>query len=142
MSNIRIGLLVDVFLVLGAIFALWKGGRAERAAAVVVLANVAVARIFGWMSPEISPLIWLCNDGVAALALLFITINFAAPWMGGVMLFFAAQFALHSYYLVNQRPFDFTTALVNNLNWTGITWCLIIGASLAWRRRLRARAAA
>jgi hypothetical protein len=118
-------------------FALWKGRTAERLAAVVVLANMAVAFAFPTYT---YPAIDLTNDAVAASALLLITIRYGAPWMGGIMLFYAAQFTLHSYYLVADRPpTDYFHAVVNNVNFSGITWCLIFGTAVAWRRRRRER---
>jgi hypothetical protein len=129
---------INLFLVGGALFALWKGGAAERSAALVVFANVIIGSADRWLGPEAREILRLCNDGLAALALLGVTVRYGAPWMGGVMFFFAAQFALHSYMMVTERAPDYTYALVNNLNWTGITWCLIIGAAVAWRRRHRA----
>jgi hypothetical protein len=54
------------------------------------------------------------------------------------MLFFAAQFAMHSYYMVTERPTgDYLNALINNIDFSGIIWCLIIGTAVAWRRRVR-----
>jgi hypothetical protein len=60
-----------------------------------------------------------------------------------MMLFYAAQFAMHSYYLVTERRIgDYTYALINNINFSGIIWCLIIGTIVAWLGRARrARAA-
>jgi hypothetical protein len=139
MNDLRIGLLIDLFLVLGALFALWKGGKAERVAALVVLANVVIGHAGKALIPDSQDLVRLVNDGLAALALLLVTIRFAAPWMGGVMLFFAAQFAMHSYYLVTDRPHDFFHALINNINWSGVAWCLVIGTAFAWRARARAQ---
>ena len=142
MLILPVGIIVDVFLVVAAILALWKGGIAERVAAAVLLLNVGIGRSATAMMLESRELIWLCNDGLTALVLLFVTVRFAAPWMGGVMLFFAAQFALHAYYIVTmQRAFDNTYAAVNNFNWFGIGICLIAGAVVAWRRRLRLAAA-
>ena len=94
------------FAVAVVVFALWKGGAAER---------------------------------LTALVLLGITVRYGALWMGGVMLFYAAQFGMHSYYMVLQRPTgDYLNALVNNINFMGITWCLVIGTAVAWRRRVKA----
>src|SRR5215203_1085143 len=142
MNSLPIGLLVDLFLIFGALLAFWKGSAAERTAAAVVLLNVLIGRSVTLLALDERELIWLCNDGLTALVLLFVTVRFAAPWMGGVMLFFAAQFALHAYYIVTLlRPFDYTYAVINNLNWAAITWCLIFGTIAAWRRRLRVRKA-
>jgi hypothetical protein len=133
------GILIDVFSVLGALFALWKGGPAERSAALIVIANVAVGQTGNLLAPSADSIIRLVNDGVTALVLLGVTLRWGAPWMGGMMLFYAAQFAMHSYYLVTERPtHDYFYALINNLNFSGIIWCLIIGTAVAWRRRAKA----
>ena len=143
MPEFDLRLFINVFSVLGAGFALLKGGPAERLSASVVILNVAIGQSGQYLAPQSDEIIRLVNDGLTALILLAITVRYGAPWMGGVMLLFAAQFAMHSYYIVTERPAgDYFNALVNNLNFTGIIWCLIIGTAVAWRRRLRlARAA-
>lgn len=142
MLNSLVGILIDLFAVLGALFALWRGGAAERATALVVLANVVVGEVGSWLAPSIDPAIRLVNDGLTALALLVITVRFSTLWMGGVMLFYAAQFTLHSFYLVTDRKPDNLHALINNVDFSGITWCMVIGTAVAWRRRLRLAKAA
>jgi hypothetical protein len=139
MPDISVRLLINIFSVLGASFALWKGGRAERAAAIVVIVNVAIGQTGKYLAPDSDAIIRLVNDGLTALVLLGVTVRYGALWMGGVMLFFAAQFAMHSYYMVTQRPTgDYFYALINNVNFSGVIWCLIIGAAVAWRRRAKA----
>ena len=137
MPDLSLRLLINVFSVLGALFALWKGGVAERAAAMVVLANVIIGQSSEWFAPGSEAVVRLINDGLTALVLLGITVRYAALWTGGVMLFFAAQFSLHSFYLVTERPSDYLHALINNIDFSGIIWCLIIGTAVAWRRRVR-----
>lgn len=140
MTEIPVRLLVNVFAALAAGFALWKGGRAERAAASVVILNIAIGQLGGMLAPGADAIIRLVNDGVTALILLGITVRYGAPWMGAIMLFYAAQFAMHSYYLVTARKTgDYLNALINNVNFIGINLCLIIGAAVAWRRRAAAQ---
>lgn len=136
--------LLILFSLSGVVFALWKGNTAERLAAGVVVTNMALGLLFHALLPQIEGILRFANDGLAAVTLLAVTLRYGAPWMGGVMLFYAAQFSLHSYYMVSGRPeTDYLHALVNNLNFGGITWCLIIGAAVAWRRRVKtARASA
>lgn len=142
MPDISVRLLINVFSVLGALFALWKGGRAERAAAVIVLINALIGEASHWLAPDSDDIIRLVNDGLTALSLLVVTVRYGAPWMGGVMLFFAAQFAMHSFYMVTERPTgDYLNALINNINFMGIIWCLVIGTAVAWRSRAKARRA-
>lgn len=138
MSGLAIYYLLQMFSALGAGFAVWKGGAAERFAAGVVAANVAVGLLSEWLAPGSESIIRLANDGLAAVALLAITVRFGALWLGGVMLFYAAQFALHSWYMVTERPPDNTYALLNNINWNGVIWALIIATAFAWRRRAMA----
>jgi len=137
MSAISVGLLINTFSVLGALFAFWKGGPAERAAALVVVLNVLIGRSGHFLSPANDDVIRLANDGLTALVLLAITVRYSALWMGGVMLFFAVQFSMHSFYIVAERPSDYFYALINNIDFIGINWCLIIGSLVAWRRRVR-----
>src|SRR3954451_5422590 len=119
------GQLIDGFAVLCAVFALWKGGPAERWSALVVVANVAIAEFSKALMPSGDNVIRLINDGLTAVVLLGVTLRFGALWMGGMMLFYAAQFAMHSYYLVTERRIgDYAYALVNNINFSGIIWCL------------------
>lgn len=132
-----VGFLIDIFSVLGALFALWKGGFAERAAAVVVIVNVIIGETGAFIAPGSEGVIRLVNDGLTAMVLLGVTVRYAAFWMGGVMLFFAAQFSLHAFYLVMELPSDYRHALINNIDFSGIIWCLIIGTAVAWRARVR-----
>jgi len=137
MPHVSVGSLIDVFAVLGALFAIWKGERAERTAATIVIVNIAIGESSKYLAPGSDEIIRLVNDGLTALVLLGVTVRYAALWMGGVMLFFAAQFSLHAFYLVVERPIDYYFALVNNIDFIGIIWCLIFGTVVAWRRRLR-----
>lgn len=140
MPDLDLRLLINTFSVLGALFAVWKGGAAERWAAGVVIANVLIGQSGQYLAPSSDNFIRLVNDGLTAMVLLGITVRYGAMWMGGVMLFYAAQFSMHSYYLVTERPMgDYVWALVNNINFTGVIWCLVIGAAVAWRKRVRAQ---
>lgn len=137
MPDISVRLLINIFSILGALFAFWKGGAAERTAAMIVVINTVIGESSHWLAPNSDNIIRLLNDGLTALSLLFVTVRYVAPWMGGVMLFYAAQFAMHSYYLVTERPTgDYLNALINNVNFTGVVWCLVIGTAVAWRRRV------
>ena len=135
--------LLILFVVSGVAFAAWKGSNAERLAAAVVIGNMIVGLATSAFLPQLEGMMRFANDGLAAVALLAVTLRFGAPWMGGVMLFYAAQFSLHSYYLVTGRSnSDYLHAVINNVNFSGIVWCLIIGTVVSMRRRaVRKRAA-
>jgi len=131
------------FAVCAVLFALWKGGVAERLAALVVAANLVVGMAPTGSEPASSDMLGFVNDGLSAFALLAITLRYGAPWMGVVMLFYASQFALHAAYMVVGRDeTDYLHAVINNLNFTGVTVCLVVAAAAAWRRRIKARTSA
>lgn len=138
MSSLPIGLIIDFVAVLCALFAFWRGGRPERIAAVIVIANIVVGDVGRVLLPDSIALLRLVNDGLTATALLVVTVFYGALWMGGVMLFYAAQFAMHSYYIVTERPTrDYLYALINNVNFLGVIMCLVIGAAVSRRRVVR-----
>lgn len=138
MSGLLPYLLLELFAAAAVGFALWKGGVGERMAALVVLANLLIGMGGQWLAPANAEIVRLANDGLAAAALLVVTVRYGAFWMGGVMLFFAAQFSLHSFYLVTEHAQDRLYAIVNNVDWYGVIWALIIGTGVAWRHRARA----
>lgn len=123
----------------GCAFALAKGGPAERIAGTLVLTNM----ILGFLAVDFLPrsaefIFRLANDGLAAFALLGVTLRYGSPWLGGVMLFYAAQFTLHSFYFVTDRTGpDKTHAFINNINFGGIVLCLVLGTAMSWRRAAR-----
>lgn len=131
-SPIIVGLLA--FSLAACVFAFLKGGRAERLGAAVILANMLLALIGEHFFPK-SILLWL--DAATATAMLLIAVRYASPWLGGVMLLYAIQFALHAYYFVAQKPRDTFHVTVNNLDFLAISLCLVIGAAVSWRQRVR-----
>jgi hypothetical protein len=126
-------------LVIGACaFAFWKGGQAERLGAAVILTNLALS----WAANGIHyrafyEVFGLVLDGLTAVVLLVIVLRYASGWLGAVMLLYGLQFTLHAYYFVTQRPFDHLHAVVNNSDFMGVVWCVVIGTALAWRKRVR-----
>lgn len=123
------------------LFAMWKGGPGERYGAAVILGVIILQRLSVAVAPDSwRPIIGLCADASTALGLLALTLWFASPWLGAVMLFYAAQFTLHSVYLVTGRPHDALHMVVNNLDFAGTHLCLVVGTVVAWRRRVRAEA--
>jgi len=125
------------------LMALWKGGAAERMGSGLILGVVLLRMISGgFFSPDIKPILIMIGDGVTALGLLAIALRYGSLCLGGAMLLYAAQFTLHSYYFVTNRPNDRFHAVVNNIDFFGITLCLAIGTAVSWRRRVRLRRAA
>ena len=123
-------------LILGSTgFALWKGGPAERAGAVLILCFAVLYELMQLLPRELRPTAQLVGDGLTAFGLLLIAVRYASLWLGSVLLFQAAQFTLHSYYLVSDRPHDALHAVINNVNLVGILACLVAGTLAAIQRR-------
>jgi hypothetical protein len=137
MFGLHLGIILDAFCTLGAAFALWKGGTAERGVAIVIIINMLISEIGGALAPANEDLILFVDDGLTALAVLAITIRYSALWMGAIMLLYATQFSMHSFYFVTERPRDAIYAIVNDVDFNAIVWCLVIGTVVAWRKRLR-----
>lgn len=132
--------LLLVFAAATCVFGLVKGGAAERFGAGVILANLLVGLLNGWVIQQ--PLLSLVVNGLTALLLLPLTVYYASFWLGGVMLLYGLLFTLHAYYTVVGRPQDDLFANLNNLNFFAVSLCLLSGTILAWRRRRRAAVSA
>ena len=133
---------ISLFGLFGCLFSLWKGGVPERVGGGVVLATLLLPILATPFLPvAMQPIAELVIDGMAALALLAVVLIYGSLWLGGAMLLYAAQFSLYAYYFVAERPNDRFHAVVNNGDFMGITFCLIIGTAVAWWRRTRPAAA-
>jgi hypothetical protein len=128
--------LLIAFAAASIAFAFWKGGRAERLAAGVVAANLATGLLMDAAAAAHRDELGFVSDGATAVALLLITLRYASPWMGGVMLLYAAQFSLHAWYLATGRPqTEYLHAVINNVIFTAVIASLVVGTAFAWRRR-------
>jgi len=122
------------------VFALWKGGQAERVGAGLIRANAVLSTAGDLLFPHSDlAVVWLVGDGLTAVGLLVVAIVYASFWLGGVMLLYAILFTLHSFYFVTGREVDLFHARVNNADFLGISVCLAIGTIIAWRKRVVAR---
>jgi hypothetical protein len=82
----------------------------------------------------------LTFDALTAIGLLVVTVRYGSLWLGGAMLLYAAQFTLHSFYLVTGRSSDTPLHIViSDLNFAAILVCLTAGTIMAWRSRLARR---
>jgi len=119
------------------LFALWKGGAPERFGASLIVAMIVLTRVVAALVPETAvPVVRLTTDGLTAVGLLVVALAYGSLWIGGVMLLYAAQFTLHSYYFVTTHPIDRFHAIVNNVDFFGIHLCLVLGTLVAWRQRV------
>ncbi|WP_309643597.1 hypothetical protein [Phenylobacterium sp.] len=122
--------------------AVWKGGDAERFGGALILTFAVIWEATGFLSDDIRPTLQLVFDFLTALGLLAIAVRYASLWLGGVLMFQALQFCLHSFYVVTKKPHDNLHAVVNNGVFLAILTCLLVGTLVAWRRRSAAKAAA
>lgn len=128
--------LLSLLTLVVCVFALWKGDAPERIAGASILGVVVIERtLYAAVPPDLLDLLGLGGDALIAMSLLVVALLFARPWLGAVMLFYAAQFALHSVYLVTGRERDLAHYWINNVNFAGIHICLILGVWMAWRAR-------
>jgi cbb3-type cytochrome oxidase subunit 3 len=141
-SSLQTYILLSLILVAVCVYALWKGGPAERAGAMVIIVLSVVERLAHGFPQGWWPIISLCGDALTALGLLFVALRYASFWLGGVMLLYAAQFTLHSFYLVTGRSSDTPLHIViSDVNFAAILVCLTAGTTMAWRARRKAAAA-
>jgi len=124
--------------VLVTAFALFRGGRPEQIGASINLACAIAAELAHMVwGPEDSSVPLLLIDFALALGFLLLAVRFASIWLGAAMLLQAAQFSLHAWYIVEERPHDLFYFRVNNIDTIGISLVLVIGTVMAWRRRRR-----
>ena len=128
-------------LTLGIIaLALWKGSPAERVGAGLILAIDLLRIASGYVLPaHLEPITRMGADFLTALSLLAVAVRYASLWLGGAMLLYAAQFSLHSFYFVTHKAPDRLHAIINNVDFLGISLCLALGVLVALRRRSRER---
>lgn len=142
MSGVSLFWLLAALCLGACCLAIVKGGRAERIGAVVVLANLLASVAIETNLPKASVQIaQIALDAVTALGLLALALRYASPWLGAAMFLYAALFALHSYYLVMERPRDMFHFAANNLCFSAVSIALVVGTIVAWRQRLRDRGA-
>jgi hypothetical protein len=122
--------------VLTVAFALWKGDRATRIAAVT---NAVLAGSTILTNPRVGDVSYetvsLALDFACAVIFLLLAVRYANLWLGAAMIFQAAQFSLHAYYLVMELPHDRMHAWINNTDDWGILVSIGVGTVLAIRRR-------
>ena len=136
-AQFALGLVVGV-----CIFAWWKGNLPERLAALIIMLNSVIFIAGGYLAPSsMQPVLLLADDALTAVGLLAITMRYGSLWLGGAMLLYAAQFTLHSFYFVTDRPTDVFHAYANNIDFLGVILCLAVGTIVAMRRRAAERRA-
>jgi hypothetical protein len=137
-SQLILYVLQAVLALAACLAAIRLGGRAERIGGIIILVNLLLSVGGNAIFPrETDNIFDLSTDGVTALALLLVAIRFASLWLGAVMLLYAAQFSIHSYYLVTATMSDFYFVWAGNITFMLITSTLVVATALAWRRKAR-----
>ena len=136
MSNYLPFLILWLAVTATFVFAIWKGGVAERYAATLVVVGALFAFAIGrLLDDEWRTLALLGAEFLLAMGFLVLAVRFASLWLGGAMLLQAVQFSLHAWYMLGERKPDMFHVLVNNLDTAGILLCIIFGTMTAMRRR-------
>jgi hypothetical protein len=136
MSNTVIVQIVWLSILGAFVFAVFRGGVAERwAAGMVVAAALAAFVMHRLVSAEMLPLALLTGEFLLAVGFLVLAVRFASLWLGGAMILQAVQFSLHAWYLVAERPRDILYSVINNIDTMGILLCIVLGTAATWRRR-------
>lgn len=124
--------------VLVAILAMaWlRGGQAERLGSLLVLVAAVIAIAVHVAGREdLKPMLLLGDEAFLAVGFLLLALRYTSVWLGVAMLLQAAQFSLHAYYLVAERPHDRLYSTINNIDTLGVLACILVGTLLAWRKR-------
>jgi hypothetical protein len=117
------------------LFAIWKGGQAERwAGSLVVGGSIYAFLIHRTVDPDMLSTALLGGEFLLAMGFLALAIRFASLWLGGAMLLQAVQFMLHAWYLLGEKPADMLFSIINNIDTIGILLCIVVGTVTAWRR--------
>jgi hypothetical protein len=134
-------LIVSLALIFSVcLFAIAKGGPAERSAGIVVAVSTIVVEVIHMTAPrELQGVLLLATDGFIGGAFLLLALRHASLWLGGALLLQAMQFSLHAYYFVTGVRRGNTYALINNLDSAGVLLCILVGSVIAWRRRASAK---
>ena len=132
-----------VALVLCCGFAIWKGGLAERAGAVMSLAMWIVTLIASAETQSYLPATaFLISDGVLAIGLLVLAIRYSSLWMGVAMLLQALSLSFHAAYFaadqaeISKKVLHFYV-LGKNLSSLAMLLVIVIGTLVSWRKRAR-----
>ncbi|MDO8798949.1 hypothetical protein [Phenylobacterium sp.] len=132
-SLLVIGLWLTVLA--ACVFALVKGGPAERFGGALTLAiSLSFLTVNALLPEQARPIPHLVLDGVLAVGFLFLAVRYASLWIGAVMLLQGIQFSLHAYFFVTKLTPGVTYAVVNNAVTIGTIVGLLCGTVVASRR--------
>jgi hypothetical protein len=135
-----------MFLVLGWLpilgtvaFAWWKGGPAERWGSLLFLVCALGTMAATLLPRELKLVAFLAADGIPAIGFLALAMRYTSLWVGGAMLFQAAQFSLQAYLMVAAKPVEGIYVTINNVNTTGVEICIVLGVAVTWWQRVQRR---
>jgi hypothetical protein len=141
-SQVALGLLV-----LSCGFAIWKGGIAERASALLILATWLFTLLASSITRSYLPATaFLASDGMLAMGLLILAVRFSNLWLGAAMLLQAVALALHAGYFAAEKAdlsYQILWDYVAGKNLASVLMLVIIvfATVASIRKRARARGA-
>jgi hypothetical protein len=136
-----------VALVLCCGFAIWKGGLAERAGALLIATTWIVTLVASAATQSYMPATaFLTSDAIMAIGLLFLAVRYSSWWMGVAMLVQAAVLSFHAAYFgadqteISKKVLHFYV-MGKNLASIGLLVIILAAtvASIIKRSRLRSR---
>jgi hypothetical protein len=136
-----------VALVLCCAFAIWKGGLAERAGALLIATTWIVTLVASAVTQSYMPATaFLASDGIMAVGLLILAIRYSSLWMGVAMLVQATVLSFHAAYFaadqaeISKKVLHFYV-MGKNLGSIGLLVIILAAtfASIFKRNRLQTR---
>ncbi|WP_158916259.1 hypothetical protein [Caulobacter sp. S45] len=130
------------FEMLCCLFAILKGGSAERAGALVVVACYVVTEIVIALSwPHFPITVVFILDFVLAIGLLVVAFRFGSLWLGFAMLLQSANLCSQAFAFTGDGLSHSSEVILNNVLSLLMGGSIAMGAFFSWRKRERARLA-
>jgi hypothetical protein len=114
------------------------GDRTIRQAAIWISANIAIHTCLS-IGGVASPTLHLINDGIYATGLLPLAFFSVSPTIGVLALLACGSFVLQSFYLLAEKPTDWTFTHVNDAINAGYLLTFVAGTIASVRSRRRER---
>ena len=84
-------------------FAIWKGGSAERAGALLIVITWMVTLVASAGSKNLAATAFLVSDAIMAVGLLLLAVRYSSWWMGAAMLVQAIALSFHAAYFAAEQ---------------------------------------
>jgi hypothetical protein len=126
------------FVLLCCLFALLKGGAAERTGGFIVVAcYLATEATVLLMWPHFSIFVAFISDFILAVGLLIVAFRYGSIWLGFAMLLQSANLCSQALAFTGEGLGHLPEAILNNMLSLLMGASIAMGAFLSWRRRRR-----